>query len=187
MCFGGSKRFVQLNPYYGSFSTVKDELESSYSTSPNSDFKFKTNGLFGLRAETHISPGFVPYKVLGIGIDYSFTRINTSFSEIVNFQTVKNNLNFDANRILLSANLYTLVTRYRLLGYISLQGGLTQISKRYLGNAVSFKFSDPLENKSFDYRIGYGFQYFLNSNLGLDIEGGYGGGAYLRTGVTIWF
>jgi hypothetical protein len=110
-----------------------------------------------------------------------------TFNSTTDSSSFDNKLSFGSNRIALSGNLFTLITRGRLLGYVSAQIGTLNYSKSYQGSNPNFEFTDPLKTGSFDYRLGYGFQFFPSSSLGVSFEGGYGRGAYLRAGLVLWF
>jgi hypothetical protein len=187
LCFGSGKS-NQLNVYYGFPSDSKNILDKTYNVDGISDYKFEDKGQYGIRIEKYIYPGFVPYAVLGVGLDYSFSKTTSSFNSLLtNNDIIDNKLIFNSNRIALSANLYTLVTRFGLLGYTTAQIGTVKHTKIYSGQNLDFHFTDPLTTGVFDYRLGYGFQYFPKSDLGFSIEGGYGRGAYVRAGVILWF
>lgn len=185
LCFGGSKAFV-VTPYYGFPSSIENELEKTYSTPTVADFKFETKGQFGIRGEYFISPGFVPYRVLGLGLDYSFAKTSNSYSQTIGSDNFENAFDINSNRLVLSANLYTLITRYGLYGYTTMQGGFNFVEKQYSGNNPNFHFTDRYRSMNFEYRLGYGFQYFFAYPVGISLEGGYGGGAYIRIGISVW-
>ncbi|MFN5846084.1 MAG: hypothetical protein ACK46O_10285 [Flavobacteriia bacterium] len=182
LCFGDGKA-SQLHVYTGLPSDLEKKLETNYNTAGISDYNFQNKGLYGVRYERYISPGFVPYAILGVGLEYSFSSFNVSF----NTNQESNLLNFRANRLALSANLMTLVTQYGLIGYATGQLGHVSYRKDYTGSNPTFSFTEGLKNGGPDYRIGYGFEYFPFESLGFTIEGGYGRGAYGRIGAVLWF
>lgn len=185
LCFGGSKKFV-VTPYYGFPSSIKNELEKSYRTSGVTDFNFDTKGQVGIRCEYYVSPGFVPFRVLGLGLDYSYAKTFNSFVQSDGNKNYQHTFDLRSNRIVFSANLYTLITRFGLYGYTTMQCGVNLVDKTYSGDAYSFQFKDRFQSSNFEYRVGYGFQYFFAYPVGISFEGGYGGGAYVRTGISLW-
>lgn len=185
LCFGGSKNFV-VTPYYGFPSSIENELEKSYTSPSVSNFNFDTKGQVGIRGEYFVSPGFVPFRVLGLGLDYSYAKTFNSYVQSDGNDSYQHAFALRSNRIVFSANLYTLITRFGLYGYTTMQGGVNLIDKTYTGNAPSFQFTDRFQASNFEYRLGYGFQYFFAYPVGISLEGGYGGGAYIRTGISVW-
>jgi hypothetical protein len=169
--------------YTGLPSDLEKKLSTSYNTPGTSNYSFQNKGLYGVRYERYVSPGFVPYAILGVGLDFSFSAVQVNF----NANQQSNQLNFNANRLALSTNLMTLVTQFGLIGYATGQIGLVNYSKNYTGGNPAFTFNDGLKNGGPDYRLGYGFEYFPIESLGFSLEGGYGRGAYARIGAVLWF
>lgn len=167
LCFGGGNA-NQFHVYTGLPSNLEKKLASNYNTPGTSDYSFQNKGIYVVRYERCVSPGFVPYAILGVGLDYSFSSFNVSF----NYNQQNNQLNFKANRLALSANLMTLVTQYGLIGYATGQFGLVSYRKDYTGSNPAFSFTEGLKNGGPDYRIGYGFEFFPFESLDFTLEGG---------------
>jgi hypothetical protein len=182
LCFGDGKKY-QAHVYYGLPSQTESVIRDEYTSAGTSAHEFKTIGQFGARFERYISPGFTKFAVLGVGLDYNHQREQFSYQ----MSAGKEELNFESNRLALSANLFTLITKFGLTGYTTLQAGTAWYDKSYQGPQTNFQFNDPLQNGKLDYRGGYGFQYFPVNGFGVSIEGGYGRGAYARIGAVLWF
>lgn len=186
LCFGEGKNY-QAHLFTGYPSDIRSNLEDHYVTNSSSNFDHSYKGLYGARVERYISPGFVPYHVLGVGLEYSFSKNELSFNTQETTTNYSNELTYLANRFVLSANLITLITRKGLIGYVTIQSGLVNYSRVYSGTNIGFNPTDAYAGNLFDYRVGYGFQRFFKSGIGVHLEGGYGGGAYGRIGLSMWF
>lgn len=182
LCFGNGNA-NQLHLYTGFPSDLEKKLEKEYKTPQTTNYSFENKGLFGARYEHYISPGFIPYRILGLGLDYSYSRTMLNYQE----NNFTNQLSFTANRIAVSMNFMTLVTQFGLIGYATGQIGLVNYSRDYSGNNPNFSFGNFPDSGGPDYRIGYGFEYFPMENFGFTLEGGYGRGAYGRAGVVLSF
>ncbi len=168
---GGSSPIII---YYGFPNTdlkglVKDSMEA------------KTQGMYGLRLEHYIAPvKKIPYKFLGLGLDYSYAKIDISSKSKNAYKEEQ-----IRNRILLNANVITLVQK-RIIGYVNMQGGVELLKKTQTGTAF-FPDKKQSNSKKLNLRMGYGFQYFANSNYAFLAEGGYGAGVYAKAGMSFWF
>lgn len=141
----------------------------------------KTFGSVGLRAENYFAPfKSIPYKILGLGLDYSYSKISTSDA------ATRLQQEFLRNRFLLSADLITLV-KHRTIGYVIIQGGVEFLNiRRQDPLSVS---GLPLIKRSgkLNFRLGYGIQYYLNKNIAIVGEAGIGAGVLARSGLYFWF
>jgi len=172
---------IQLHTYYGTPSTDSKNI-NSYCTNNNiSANEINAFGPLGLRIEKYVTPfNIIPETILGLGIDYSRSNTQLLFPNISN----KNNkLNITHNRLLLSANLMTFVSR-RCVGYTTAQGGFDFTGTKKSRNDSAFPSSELYNSNAFEYRLGYGFQYYFYKLFAFTGEIGYGGGAYFRSGVS---
>ena len=171
---GGS--FISLTPYYGFPSTDKDSLQRMDALATN----YNSTGLIGARGEAWVGLGkLFPFRILGLGFDYSF---NESKSELTNsgmFTDYSRTLS--SNRILGSINLMTLV-QSRWIGYATVQFGV-DLQKSFYSK---YDYASIQKKKLFDYRLGYGVQFYPNLPIGISLEAGYGGGGYIKAGLTFW-
>lgn len=186
--WGGScegRRSFLLNAYYGFpiMNSMKTDYISKYVDPTATDYTLSTKGLFGVRMEKYIGTFITPYAVLGLGIDYSQAFINIQYTDLN--ATYTNQYDLINHRTLLSINYMTLVNR-NTIGYLTFQGGISQIKRKFSSDNTNLPNSKVLEPAKFDYRIGYGFQYYPVGPWGIAIEGGYGGGAYVKVGLFFW-
>lgn len=182
--WGGKGKSFQVNGYIGfpNSHALKKDYKQRFSPSNSSDYKLKTIGQFGFRVEKYVRSFVIPYRVLGIGIDYSQGFQEVSYT----LNTSKSSHNIHNHRAMLSLNHMTLV-KGNFIGYLTLQGGVNQIIHRYSNELPLIEKQKIIEPIDFAYRVGYGFQYYLKGAWGLAIEGGYGDGAYFKAGLFWWF
>jgi hypothetical protein len=182
LCFGDGTS-NQIHFYYGQFSDQKNSVMKTYSDSNYLNPSYTSLGQLGFRYERFFSPGFVPYKVLALGIQGAYQEDAFNF---VNPFNQEGHINYKSLFGTFSANLYTWVTRRGFLGYLTAQIGYRFTERSISGNVPQFEFLDPYKNQ-WNYRIGYGFQFHVLPRLALGLEGGYGGGTYLRSGIAFRF
>ena len=183
--WGGGGRSFQLNGYYG-FSTsesLKRDYIARFVHTDVTDYQLNSIGQFGIRTEKYFPSIITSHAVLGVGIDYSQGYHDLTYHTIGS--QYKTDYTIQNHRTMLSLNHMTWV-RGRIVGYLTLQGGISQIIKKYsIEDPIieSLKSSEPVE---FAYRVGYGFQYYPAGLWGFSIEGGYGDGTYIRAGMFWW-
>lgn len=179
---------MQANAYYGFPNIDLNDYKDKYEPYAPAGFdRSAALGIFGFRLEKYVSPfGIIPNCILGLGLDYSFSRSDLEFKSVVSGSDYNNRLSFINNRCLFSMNLMTMV-KGNWIGYTTLQGGLLFTRPISTGNDPYFAFNKSKSSSTFNYRIGYGFQRYLNNRFALTLEGGYGGGAYFKTGFCYWF
>jgi hypothetical protein len=182
--WAGDGKTTSATPYYGFPSTDRLEhlkLREKISGDEMS-ITSETFGVAGINAHHWIAPGkFFPFRILGVGMDYSYNQNKITLAD----PYIEPEIHYQTNqRIMMSANLMTLVKR-RLIGYGTLQGGLlhqrNSESSEILSNELGSGFK-----ASFAYRAGYGIQYYPSKYFGINLEAGYGGGAYVRAGLIFW-
>lgn len=180
---GGGGRSVQVNAYYGFPSTVKNNYDKAYDIDLVENYEFSTIGQFGLRAEKYLPSFVTPFRVLGVGIDYSQAYVNLQYTNLNGTQETV--CDFTHYRAMLSINHMTWVKR-RLIGYLTFQGGINMVKRKSISGDPNFQFQNVFNPVNFAYRGGYGFQYYLKGPWAVSIEGGYAGGAYVRVGFLCW-
>lgn len=175
----GKGKSSTINPYYGFPETdrsafIKNE-QSISETEPIKESQFV--GQFGISANHWVAPGrFFPFRILGLGLDYNYNKFNLELTDRTYDQI--------NHRIMADIRLMTFVSK-RWIGYATIKGGLLQQSSDT--NSISM---DPIPTTNkvsmFDYRIGYGLQFYPDIPVGITLEGGFGGGAYARAGIVFW-
>ena len=184
LCCGHEGRSVEVNAYYGAPFTEKKEYVDRYSTLSSESTEFSSVGQFGLRIEKHISYLNIPYRVLGVGVDYSQTYFNIEQKYAGNQADTAHS--FVQHRTVLSINHMTFI-RKKSIGYLTFQGGVNNVRETIRSNSTDFQSQRMFQPATFAYRIGYGLQYYpTGGRWGIALEGGYGGGAYVRAGVFCW-
>ncbi|MBL1281556.1 MAG: hypothetical protein COA33_014870 [Fluviicola sp.] len=174
----GRGKVVSLTPYYGYPSTDLYQLKRE-STSTSS-YTLNSLGTFGLRGEYWVAPGqFFPFRIIGLGIDYSYSKssISYNYTDVYELRSTERR----SHRILGSINVMTLVKK-QWIGYITSQIGVNLQRT----DQIAFDYFATEKNKLVDYRFGYGLQFYPKIPVGISIEAGYGGGAYLKAGLTFW-
>lgn len=180
----GNDKSVLVNAYYGFPSSEKQEYTDRFSTQTTAHQEFSTIGVFGVRVEKYILSFKIPYKVLGLGIDYSqaYFELNQQYSG----SQIDTTRSFVQHRTMLSINHMTFV-RSNSIGYLTFQGGLNNVKETISSNDPNFHSKEFFQPATFAYRIGYGVQYYpTGGRWGIALEAGYGGGAYGRAGIFCW-
>lgn len=181
----GNGKSIPVTFYYGDPLYQKLDLHFHSNEHITSDLGYKSKGLMGLRIEKYLSLPFLPGPVLGLGLDYSHHNYSTEYYVVDNFQNFEKENSVSLNRLLFSMNFITLV-RYYSIGYFTLQGGKSwnnsSIKKDFM-NTIGY---EKEKTSKFDYRIGYGMQFFIRPTVALNLEVGYGGGAFFRGGISWW-
>ncbi len=157
--------------------------KQAYSQNTNAtEINFSSSGLIGLRAEQFYKLGPFPGPLLGIGIDYSRNAFETNYTIPVNKFTIEQKLSTKQQRVNLSFNFVTFI-RERAMAYIVMQPGC-EFSKQSIltQNHLSTKYNTT----TFNWRLGYGFQYYFRPLIAINLEAGYGAGAYIRAGISCW-
>lgn len=184
MGHGGDGKSMEATVYYGVPQMDRADIEARYDVPSISTIEYGNFNQFGVRGEYYVNSPLFGFKVLGLGLDYSVDRF--SVRSILTGNAPDSLDRYARNRLMLSVNHMTWV-RPKMIGYLIAQGGVQQTFLRSeilsSGGGVT-KSKLPL---AFDYRFGYGFQFFLNGPWGINVEGGYGGGAYGKAGLFLWF
>ncbi len=182
-CGGGGKPY-QLNVYHGLPNTDLTHLKTSYVNATVSNPDFGAMGPVGFRAEKYVTPfHIIPVTILGLGIDYSYASSKLNYQS-TNFNYI-NELRYNSNRVMLSANLYVLVQR-KWMGYITGQWGPNFTTFVKQSNDPDFSSKDFKQTPVFNTRYGAGIQYYFWPRTGLVLEAGYGGGTYVKAGFSYW-
>lgn len=146
------------------------------------DITYENKGLVGVCAEVFYKLRPFPGPLLGIGLDYSRNAFTGKYFTHDAKMKVNEKQTVNQQRINLSFNYVTLI-RNKLMGYIALQPG-------YVFTKYNTLVNDHLNyrsNKStVSARLGYGFQYYVRPLVALNLEAGYGAGAYVRAGICCW-
>lgn len=174
--WSGDGKTILLNSYVGFLPTNKESILRNYASF--NDIRFENGGLYGLRAEKLFGSSFLLYTA---GLDYSFATQKIFFSHTNESYMLK----FNQHRLLGSLNIFTLIQK-NTIGYLTFQAGNSFQKRSDLILTPSVQFIDPPKRNNFEYRIGYGFQFYLRSPLAITIEGGYQGGSYIKTGLSYW-
>ena len=147
-----------------------------------SDINFSNQYFVGLRAETFFKIGDFPGPLLGIGLDFSHNTYTANFYS--NSYRIPHNETqiLNQNRFNISLNYVTWI-RDRMMGYICWQGGY-EVSKNNI-NAQDIAIINTT-SKKFNGRFGYGFQLYFKKAIAINVEAGYGGGAFIRGGISCW-
>jgi hypothetical protein len=176
---------IPVTLYYGDPFYQKIDIRFHSNEHITSDLGYKSKGIIGLRMEKYVPLPFLPGPVLGLGLDYSHHNYSTEYYVIDHFQHYEKKNSVSQNRLLLSLNFITLV-RYYSIGYFTLQGGKvwdnSSIEKDFM-NAIGY---EKEKTSKVDYRIGYGMQFLIRPTVALNLEIGYGGGAFFRGGISWW-
>lgn len=175
------------NVYYGLPNTKGNSYANTYKPESASSSNIETFGPLGLRIEKYIAPSWrFPFRILGLGLDYSYASSTLTYQRSINNNSTiyHNELQFIDHRLMASANLMLLVRR-KMIGYSTLQCGALFSNRSNTGNDPDFAFKSK-NSPAFEYRAGFGLQYYLNGKFALVAEGGYGGGAYARAGFCYW-
>ena len=183
--WSGEGKSMQTNIYYGFPSTMKKEYTNFYTGDSTISHDFHSPGQLGLRLEKYIAPGKIPFCIVGLGLDFSISSLKLNYTERWNYFNCENEINSVHSRMMGSINVMTLV-QDRCIGYVSLQGGYNFVNNSYHSSIAAYPFRDIYRPGRFEYRIAYGLQFYSSSLLGLNVECGYGGGAYIRTGICYW-
>lgn len=171
-----SAKSTSLNTYYGFSSLDRIDLINDYTANGNNIVATNTLGLYGLRMERWVAPSSkFPFRIIGLGVDYSFNQTKMTYTSGTASSNVLD-VNLLSHHVLGNVNVITFI-RNRMIGYVTIQGGV-----------ISQKNSLVSQQQSliFDYRLGYGIQYYLKNNFGFTLEGGYKGGAFVKTGIVFW-
>lgn len=183
LCFSANGgKSTSLTPYYGFLNTDEAAFSNELREQEITPTESKLMGTFGIRAAHWIAPSrSFPFRVLGVGADYSINSIRMNYTD----PTSENlGLNRKNHRILASANVITFV-QPRWLGYATFQGGVRLQRDRIIPASLP-ETQTTIKNAFGEYRIGYGFQFYPDMPVGISLEGGYGAGAYARAGLVFW-
>lgn len=179
----GSGHNILVNGYFGAIQSEQLAVRETYSETTLQEAEISNYLQFGVRGERYFSPGITPYPVFGVGLDFSMDFFNVDYQLTDSLFASQDA--YQRQRLHLSLNYITLI-RQRLVGYLTFQGGILY------GNRTS-NYMSPVEIEEkiklpgqFSYRGGYGLSYFFNGPWGINMEAGYGGGAYAKVGMFVW-
>ena len=170
--------------YYGAPSTDYFTLAKEYNTEATQFFNFSSRGEFGGRLERYIHVG-MPIPLLGLGVDYSYTELGLDLKHINNGTSYTTELSSFHHRINFSMSYITLVKK-RSMGYFIGQIGLEFTNTFESSNIPNFTSAKLFPKNALNYRMGYGYEHYFNRITYIAIEGGYGGGGYIRIGIGAW-
>ncbi len=179
----GSGHNILVNGYYGAILSDPSTVRETYSQATLQQPNLRHYLQFGVRGERYFSPGFTPYPVLGIGLDYSFDFFSVNYQLTDSLYASKDS--YQRQRVHLSFNYITLI-RQRTVGYFTFQGGVL-----YGNRTSTYLAPEEITEKStlhgqFSYRGGYGLSFFFDGPWGVNVEAGYGGGGYAKVGMFFW-
>lgn len=180
--WGGRGKTFQFNMYYGYPPMDLNRYRSQQIPAASETIRTKVTGQFGIRAEKYI-PVYKGFHVLGLGLDYSQNRFGMEYT--LSGSSYRETSSFTEHRVMLSANFMTWVSRH-WIGYVTLQGGINRTHKTITSKDSGLVTQEVSLPGTFGYRAGYGLQYYLKGPWGFALEGGYGGGAYVRLGIFAW-
>ena len=173
-----------LTGYYGYSNTDYKTYQTYAAKQSPQKIDVNTNGLFGIRAEKYTSPfGIIPESIMGLGIDYSYSNISLAILDTFNNT---GSVKIGQHRLLAGIN-FMLAVQPNYITYVIAQAGPKFSSTVSNTTDLVMKYQNPQNPILLDYRIGLGLQYYIRPNIGLGIEGGCFGGAYLKTGLFYWF
>jgi len=132
-------------------------------------------------------------NVIGIGIDYTFARV-TGFSNTVDY------INENGQPKYIIGSFKESITKQRILLRMSVHFATTKNLDPYVSFGAGYKQSVYKNNYPIDYtidninlnlipisfRAGIGMRYFFTENIGINIEGGFGG-PVLQAGISAKF
>ncbi|MFI5204034.1 MAG: hypothetical protein ACHQF2_06010 [Flavobacteriales bacterium] len=149
------------------------------------EIAYKQNLLCGARVESFLELNGFPGPLLGIGIDYSHATMHVDYTTIINKNPYQQKQFIQTHRTQLSFNYVTWI-RPHMLGYIGLQPGCVFSKSAVDSENAQYSYRDSNFNTRFSGRISYGFQFYFMRLTAVNIEFGYGSGAFVRAGLSLW-
>lgn len=135
--------------------------------------------------ETYFKLGAFPGPLLGIGLDYSRGAYSTHYYTHIHYVLETQTQTVQQQRLHLSLNLVTW-TRERMMGYLAFRPGIEGTKRKIVSDFPQYNSNGKYKGK-FNFRIAYGFQFYLRPGIALHLEGGYGGGSFVQGGVSWWW
>ena len=163
----------------------KIKFDKNEAIAPITGITFTNQGLFGARMESFFKLGAYPGPLLGVGLDYSHSKFTGAYNSAGNKTIQYHMQTVNRERLNLSLNLVTWI-RARMLGYITLQPGGEWTKRKLVSDFPQYNFTDRHYTGKMNYRIGYGFHFYLLPTVEFNFELGYGAGAFVRGGVGVW-
>ncbi|HYG52457.1 MAG TPA: hypothetical protein VD905_16210 [Flavobacteriales bacterium] len=157
------------------------QLKFIYKNNSIADPGFSSTGAYGLRMEKLI-PGPV---ITAMGADYSYNQFDVTYKNMLSSGAGQYTQTVWQHRAAVSWNILTFIEG-RTVGYLALRTGTEWSKNKWETQYTQFNRQDKSWNMQFDWRVGYGLQYYLRPLIHLNLELGYGGGAFVKGGVGIW-
>ena len=183
----GDGKSVPLNLYYGD--PIYSNLHFEKLDSPGkviSRIQNQSPGVLGVRFEKFIPAFNLPIAILGLGLDYSKNNYSGEYFTIINsLMGEEQKMLVKSKRLLFSLSMLTLV-KPKTIGYFTLQPGWQWNKYEVKSSIDQFVHIEKFQKDKFNFRIGYGFQFYLNGPFAFTIEAGYGGGTFFRGGICWW-
>lgn len=150
-----------------------------------SNINYNYNKILGIRGETFLKLGSYPGPLLGIGLDYSRNNFTAQYFTVMHQVHEQQTQKIQQQRLSLNLNLVTWL-KTRMMGYISFQKGREWTKREIQSEFSQYNFEDKKSIRTKNWRIGYGFQFYFRPGLAFNLEFGYGGGAFVKTGICWW-
>lgn len=178
-------KFFPITVYTGDpfYSPIK--FQQSDTTHIINKITYSYNKNFGIRGETFFKLGTYPGPLLGVGIDYSRNNFSANYITTIHQVQEEQTQNIQQQRLSLNLNLVTWLTN-NMMGYICFQKGGEWTKREIQSEFTQYNYQDKKSIKNKNWRIGYGFQFYFRPGLAFNLEIGYGGGAFIKTGICWW-
>lgn len=175
---------LYLNPYCGDPYYNQNNL-SKFAINKASEATFNRSISFGAELGKYYLLGKYPGPIIGFHADYSFSQLDASYKGYQNQILLDQEHQQKQNRLLAGVNFITLL-RPRTVGYLTLDGGTEWTNISIIGKNTTNTFEYNQDKQQFDFRIGYGLQYYFTPLTALSLNLGYGSGAYAKAGFVFW-
>lgn len=173
------ERSVMGTVYNGQINGMQSRYQNMYNLNAPGSVEVYSSFLVGIRAEKFLNPFQKPVPTLVLGFDYSYAENRLQIRTISNTAEQKFFPLVQHHRLYASANYVTWVKHW-LIGYITMQSGIEFLKSEQNRPSGSLLFTDQKING----RIGYGLHLFPYRKTAINIEAGWGGGAWLRMGFS---
>ena len=176
----------EVTPYFGFIMVDSTQVLQRFQSMQNISGQIQGFRQYGISLNRSFVSPLYGMPVIQLGIDYSFDDFRVNAMD-ANHEFTGLSFENQRHRIALNFNHYYLF-RSRLIGYFSFQYGAERLMTQPRNeSSTPFELVEWDRNWISNYRVGTGLRLFFNGPFGVSIEGGYGGGAYLRTGLFVWF
>jgi hypothetical protein len=142
------------------------------------EVKYVAKADYGLRVETY-------RRRKALGIDYSENRITSYYPAMMSTQSSTAKQTQFQYRVNLSFN-YFYILRMRTMFYAGVQTGF-EFTRRnvWIENIETYIWQDNY-SPAVNARVCTGVYFRITRSLRLNLEAGYGGGAFIKSGVSLW-